>query len=226
MSKQIDNQTSKKMSKQEKKEIKKYITPTIYKVLRPFLKFVFYFVFQPRVYGKENIPKEGGAVLAGNHIFVLDPFPVASGTKRCVHFLAKYELFKYKFTNWLFNQAGVIPVHRQTKDRAALDSAEEYIKAGALVAVFPETTIIKPEGVRVLPFKMGAVKMAYDTGCPIVPFTVNGKYLPIVGKINITFHEPFYVESDDLEAEREKLVQIVCGGLNPPLKEGERQYSK
>lgn len=209
-----------------KKVDKKYISPTIYWALRPLLKLVFYVVFWPRVKGKENIPKEGGAILAGNHIFVLDPFCVGSGSRRCVHFLGKYEIFKYKWSNWLFRQAGVIPVHRQRKDRAALEAAEDYLKAGALVALFPESTIIKPEGIRILPFKMGAVKMAYDTGCPIVPFTINGKYIPIFGRISITFHEPFYVKSDDLEAEREKLVQKVCAGLNPPLKPEERQYTK
>lgn len=209
-----------------KKVDKKYISPTIYWALRPLLKLVFYVVFWPRVKGKENIPKEGGAVLAGNHVFVLDPFCVGSGSRRCVHFLGKYEIFKYKWSNWLFRQAGVIPVHRQRKDHAALEAAEDYLKAGALVALFPESTIIKPEGIRILPFKMGAIKMAYDTGCPIVPFTINGKYIPIFGKISITFHEPFYVESDDLEAEREKLVQRVCAGLNPPLKPEERQYTK
>lgn len=213
------------MTKKTTREKRKYVSPTIYWALRPFLKFIFYFFFQPRVKGKENIPKEGGAVLAGNHVFVLDPFCVGSGTRRCVHFLAKYELFKYKFTNYIFTKAGVIPVHRQRKDRAALDAAEDYLREGALIALFPETTIIKPEGVRILPFKMGAIKMAYDTGVPIVPFTVNGKYIPIFGKIEIIFHEPYYVESDDLEAEREKLVQKICAGLNPPLKPEERIVS-
>ena len=203
---------------------KKYISPLIYRVCRPFLKLVFYVVFWPRVKGKENIPKNGGAILAGNHVFVLDPFCVGSGTGRCVHFLGKYEIFKYKWSNWLFKQAGVIPVHRQRKDHAALEAAEDYLKAGALVALFPESTIIKPEGIRILPFKMGAIKMAYDTGCPIIPFTVNGKYIPVFGKISITFHEPYYIESDDLEAEREKLVQKVCAGLNPPLKPEERKF--
>lgn len=210
----------------DKKVDKKFISPFIYRFCRPFLKILFYVVFWPRVKGKENIPKEGGAVLAGNHVFVLDPFCVGIGTRRCVHFLGKYEIFKYKWSNWLFRQAGVIPVHRQRKDHAALEAAEDYIKAGALVALYPEATIIKPEGIRILPFKMGAIKMAYDTGCPIVPFTINGKYIPIFGKISITFHEPFYVESDDLEAEREKLVQKVCAGLNPPLKPEERLYTK
>ncbi len=213
------------MSKKSKAD-RKYVSPTIYWALRPLLKLIFYVVFWPRVKGKENIPKKGGAVLAGNHVFVLDPFCVGSGTRRCVHFLGKYEIFKYRFTNYIFTKAGVIPVHRQRKDHAALEAAEDYLKAGALVALYPESTIIKPEGIRILPFKMGAIKMAYDTGCPIVPFTINGKYIPIIGKVSITFHEPYYVESDDLEAEREKLVQKVCAGLNPPLKPEERMYTK
>lgn len=203
----------------------KFVSPTIYTVARPFLKALFYILFQPRIKGKENIPKEGGAVIAGNHVFVFDPALIGSCTRRCVHFLAKYEIYNTKFISYLMTKAGMIPVHRQRKDHAALESAEEYLKAGALIALFPETTIIKPEGVRILPFKMGAIKMAYDTNCPIVPVTINGKYIPIFGKLQIVVHKPYYIESDDLEAEREKLVQIICDGLNPPLKPGERIVS-
>ena len=199
-----------------------YVSPTLYKVLRPFLKALFYILFQPRIKGKENIPKEGGAVIAGNHVFVIDPFLIGCCTKRCLHFLAKYEIYNTKFISYLMNKAGMIPVHRQRKDHAALEAAEEYLKAGALIGIFPETTIIKPKGVRILPFRMGAIKMAYDTNVPVIPVTINGRYIPIFGKLQIVVHKPFYVESDDLEAEREKLIQTICSGLNPPLKEGER----
>lgn len=204
---------------------KKFVSPTIYVVARPFLKALAYVLFQPRVKGKENIPKDGGAVIAANHVFVLDPGMIGCGTKRCVHFLAKAEIYNTKFITFLMNKSGMIPVHRQRKDHAALESAEEYLKEGALIALFPESTIIKPEGVRILPFKMGAIKMAYDTGVPIVPATINGKYIPIFGRISIEFGEPYYVESDDLEAEREMLVQKICSKLDPPLKPGERIVS-
>ena len=200
----------------------KFVSPTIYKVARPFLKAVAYIFFQPRVKGKENIPKEGGAVIAANHVFVLDPGMIGCGTKRCVHFLAKAEIYNTKFITFLMNKSGMIPVHRQRKDHAALEAAEEYLRNGALIALFPEATIIKPEGVRILPFKMGAIKMAYDTGVPIVPATINGRYIPIFGKMSIEFGEPYYVESDDFEAEREKLIQKICSKLNPPLKPEER----
>ena len=200
----------------------KFVSPTIYKVARPFLKALFYFLFQPRIKGKENIPKEGGAVIAGNHVFVFDPALIGCCTKRCMHFLAKAEIYNTKFISYLMNKAGMIPVHRQRKDHAALEAAEEYLKAGALIGIFPETTLIKPKGVRILPFRMGAIKMAYDTKVPIVPVSINGKYIPIFGRLQIVVHEPYYIESDDLEAEREKLIQIICSGLNPPLKPEER----
>jgi hypothetical protein len=48
------------------------------------------------------------------------------------------------------------------------------------------------------------------------------KYIPIFGKMSIEFGEPYYVETDDFEAEREKLVQKICSKLNPPLKPEER----
>ena len=200
----------------------KFVSPTIYKVARPFLKALFYFLFQPRIKGKENIPKEGGAVIAGNHVFVFDPALIGCCTKRCMHFLAKAEIYNTKFISYLMNKAGMIPVHRQRKDHAALEAAEEYLENGALIGIFPESTIIKPKGVRILPFKMGAIKMAYDTKVPIVPVSINGKYIPIFGRLQIVVHEPYYIESDDLEAEREKLIQTICSGLNPPLKPEER----
>ena len=85
------------MSKKNKK-VDKSKYPLIYRVFRP-LYFVFTGIFRPRIIGKENIPKKGRVVIAGNHMFVLDPILVAISTWRCVHFLGKYEIFKYKFTN-------------------------------------------------------------------------------------------------------------------------------
>ena len=202
------------MSKKNKK-VDKSKYPLIYRVFRP-LYFVFTGIFRPRIIGRENIPKKDRVVIAGNHMFVLDPILVAISTWRCVHFLGKYEIFKYKFTNWLFTSAGVIPVHRQRKDHNALVSAEEYLEAEQAVALFPETTIIKPEGVQLLPFKIGAVKMAYDTKAPIVPFTINGSYIPFNGRLEIIFHEPYYIpDGADLAVENDKLRERVQSKLTP-----------
>lgn len=199
------------MSKKNK-PVDKTKYPLIYRLVRP-LAFIFRGLFRPHIVGKENIPKKGKVILAGNHIFVTDPLLLGVCTWRCIHFLGKIGIFKYKFTNWLFTSIGVIPVHRNGKDHNALVTAEEYLEADQVIGIFPESTIIKPEGVQLLPFKFGAVKMAKDTGAPIVPFTINGSYVPFNGRLEIIFQEPYYITGDDLEAENNKLRERVQSNL-------------
>ncbi len=193
--------------------MKQINSPILYRIVRPLGVLLFRGIFRPRVIGKENIPKTGGVVLAGNHRFVLDCLAVALATRRCVHFLAKYEIFKYKFTNWFMTNCGIIPVHRQRKDHDALVAAKQYLTDGEVIGIFPEGTIIKPDGVELLPFKMGAVKMAYDTKCPIVPFSINGSYIPFQGRLEIVFQEPYYITGDDLEEENNKLRERVSSKM-------------
>lgn len=193
--------------------MKQINSPILYRLVRPLGVVLFRGIFRPRVIGKENIPKTGGVVLAGNHKFVLDCLAVAIATRRCVHFLAKYEIFKYKFTNWFMTNCGIIPVHRQRKDHDALVAAKQYLTDGEVIGIFPEATIIKPEGVSLLPFKIGAVKMAYDTKCPIVPFTINGSYIPFQGRLEIIFHEPYYITGEDLSEENDKLRERVSSKM-------------
>ncbi len=184
-------------------------SPLLYTILKPPAVILFKILFRPTLIGTENIPKEGGVVLAGNHVAWWDCFPVMAGTKRCIHFLAKKEIFSTWFTKHFFNSAGLIPVNRQSKDHDALVSAKEYLKNGAVIGIFPETTTIKPEGVDFLPFKIGAVKMASDTGVPIVPFTISGKYKLFRKAMQIEFHEPVYITGTDLAEENEKLRERV-----------------
>ena len=188
-------------------------SPILYRLVRPLGVLLTRGIFRPRVIGKENIPKKGRVVLAGNHMFVLDPILVGVCTWRCIHFLGKKGIFKYKFTNWLFTSLGVIPVYRNGKDHAALVAAKEYLEVDKAVCLFPEATIIKPEGQELLPFKFGAVKMAHDTNSPIVPFTINGSYIPFNGRLEIIFQEPYYITSDDLVEENAKLRERVQSNL-------------
>lgn len=189
-------------------------SPILYRLVRPLGVLLTRGIFRPRVIGKENIPKTGAVVIAGNHQFVLDPLLIGIATKRCVHFLAKKEIFKYRFTNWFMQNCGIIPVDRSRKDHDALAAAKQYLKDGEAVGVFPEGTILKPAG-SILPFKFGAVKMARDTGCPIVPFTINGSYIPFQGRLEIIFHEPVYVKGEDLTEENDDLRERVAGSKKP-----------
>ena len=194
----------------KKEKIRK--EPFIYRFLYPGIISLFRIIFRPDFYGKENIPKDGAFVLAGNHIKFLDCFMVIASTRRCIHFLAKAELFKYPITNWFFNTAGIIPVHRERKDKAALEDAIKYLNHGCAVGIFPEGRVNKTEE-RLLPLKFGAVKMASETNTIVVPFSINGSYKPFKKSIDITFHEPTYIDPRNLAEENERLYKIIYSGL-------------
>ncbi len=185
-----------------------------YTVLSPLAVFLFKIIFLPKIKGKENIPKQKGAILAGNHLTNLDWIMVMAGTRRFVHFLAKAELFKLRFFNWFFTNSGLIPVYRTGKDKKALETAIKCLKNGELVGVFPEGRLNKTSKNTVLPFKIGAVKMAHETECPIVAFTIKGKYIPFARSIEIIFQKPYYVTKENLEEENKILVRKVCSELN------------
>lgn len=187
----------------------------LYKIIVPIGRPIYRFLYRPKIIGNEYIPKDGGVVLAGNHTKWMDCVMVMASCKRSVHFLAKSEIFKNPICNFIFTNSGLIPVHRERKDPDALRTAKEYLKIGAVIGIFPEGKVNKENRNAVLPLKMGAIKMAHDTNCPIVPFTINGKgkYSPFNKDLEIIFQEPYYVKSDDLEAERDILYQKISKNL-------------
>ena len=97
---------------------------------------------------------------------------------------------------------GLIPVNRRTKDKNALEEAIKYLNNDQVIGIFPEGTIGKNG---LLPFKMGAVKMAYETKSKILPFVITGKYRIFFNDLKIEFLEEVEIKSDDLEKENEKL---------------------
>lgn len=189
----------------------KYNDPLLYKIVRPIGKGLFYILYRPTIIGKENIPKEGRVVLAGNHTNNLDCGIILSSTKRCIHFLAKEELFKGIF-GWFFKGMGLIPVKRKTHDGKALPCAEAFLHNEKVIGIFPEGTINKTDDV-ILPFKIGAVKMSHDTNTMIVPFVIKGKYTLFRKGLSIEFFKPLYAKSDNLDKENEKLMKFISKKL-------------
>ena len=178
-----------------------------YKVVKPIASFLIRLLFHPKVVGLENIPKSGRIVLAGNHTRFLDPVMLVGIVKRPIHFLAKKELFD-GCLSFLVKGMGCVPVNRKIHDKSALNSAIDYLNKDLCVGIFPEGTINKTTDKVILPFKIGAVKMAHDTNSKIVPFIITGKYRIIGRRVTLEFLKPISV-SDDLDKSNEKLMNII-----------------
>lgn len=182
----------------------KYI---LYRIVRTLGYPIFLLLYRPEFEGRNNIPKSGSVILAGNHTNNLDAAIMIAGPKRVVHMLAKKELFKSKISNAFFRSMGCIPVDRKIHDENAKSEAIEVLKNNEVIGIFPEGTINRTNDI-ILPFKYGAVSFAKKTGAYIVPFTITGKYKLFRRSIKITYGKPYKV-TDDLEIENKKLMNII-----------------
>lgn len=184
--------------------------PRFYRLVRPLVSLWFRVCYRPVILGKENIPREGRVILAGNHTHNFDCLLLISSTKRTIHFLAKDSLLKGSFAG-IFRGMGIIPVDRSKKDPKSLQTAIQYLNEGRVIGIFPEGTINRTEEVT-MPFKFGAVKMSADTSSVIVPFVIKGKYQLFHKKIQIEFLKP-RKPSSNLEKANEELRQCISDKL-------------
>ena len=178
-----------------------------YRLLTPIMRFLFRLYYHPTIINKEVIPKEGPILIVGNHKHLFDQCLTIMATKRTIHYMAKKEYFDSKMA-WFFKLVGCISVDRSTKDKEAVNSALEVLKAGGAIGLFPEGTRNKTEAF-LLPFKFGTVSMAKKTGATIVPFGVTGDYKFRSKNLKIRYGTPFKVGDMELEVANEKLYQEV-----------------
>lgn len=187
--------------------------PILYRIVRPIIKILFNFIFKPTYIGLENIPKEGKCILVGNHTSNLDCLLLISSTKRTIHFLAKDSLIK-GFKKIVFQNMGIIPVNRKIHDKNALNSAIDILNENKVIGIFPEGTINKTDDI-IMPFKIGAVKMASTTNSTLVPFTIKNKYKVLKKSVILEFYKPYKINTKnrDLTAENKHLMNIISNEL-------------
>ena len=181
----------------------------LYKILIPINK-LFIKIYRPTYINLENIPKFGSVILAGNHTSKLDPLLLMSSTNRCIHFLAKIELFT-GVKKMFFKNLGLIPVDRKKKNLEAINLAKNYLNSNKVVGIFPEATINKTEKI-IMPFKYGAVKLAKETDSYIVPFSVVNKYILFKKSVIICFGIPYKVTGDiekDNKMLQSKVIELI-----------------
>ena len=164
--------------------------------------------------GVENIPREGGAILAMNHIGYLDFALIgtcALPVKRYVRFMAKRELFDNKIVGPLMRGMHHISVDRSSGS-ASFVAALRALRAGEIVGIFPEGTI--SVSFELKEFKSGAVRLAIGADVPIIPVAVWGSQRIWTKKVKrdlsrkkvpifVAFGEPLYFTKDSSVEEGE-----------------------
>ena len=130
-----------------------------------------------RATGLDNVPREGGLVLAANHWSNFDPWPLGIPLfpRRFLRFMAKKELF-WPPLGWIVRAGGGFPVDRGKRDQQAIETAVELCRAGHAVVMFPEGTR-RSKGLRKrheARWHTGAVRIALEAGVPLVPAGIVG----------------------------------------------------
>ena len=137
------------------------------------------FVYRFKVQGDQHIPSTGAAVLVCNHVSFIDAVLLMAASPRPMVFLMDHRIFRQPVLGWLFRLAKAIPIAPQKEDpqayEAAFERAAEVLRAGDLLAIFPEGGITKDGTLQ--PFKGGIVKIldrarADGLDVPVVPMAL------------------------------------------------------
>ncbi|GLX01876.1 lysophospholipid acyltransferase family protein [Microtetraspora sp. NBRC 16547] len=132
-------------------------------------------LWRPVVEGREHVPGTGPAILASNHLSVLDSFFLPALLPRKVTFVAKNEYFTgNSLTATFMRSTGNLSIDRESAGaaQAMLDAAAEVLKAGELFGIYPEGTR-SPDG-RLYKGKIGVAWLALTTGVPVIPVAMEG----------------------------------------------------
>jgi 1-acyl-sn-glycerol-3-phosphate acyltransferase len=183
---------------------------------RSLFRLMFCLLGRWTVEGRENVPAEGGVILAPNHISYLDPPLAGAAVKRPVYFMAKRELFEIPIFGRIIRCTHAFPVSRGTADRRALRQAQELLQRGEIVVVFPEGTR-SPDG-RLQEPELGIALIAARAKVPVVPMAFIGsdRMLPrgssIIrpARLHVRIGPPLrFPEVYDRPADREALTAVA-----------------
>ena len=160
-------------------------------------------LFRPWVRGIENVPDEGGAIFASNHLAVVDSFFLPLELNREIVFIGKADYFtgsglKGRLIAGFMRGVGTIPVDRSggRASEAALHTGLRRLQEGKLFGIYPEGTR-SPDG-RLYRGKTGVARLALESGAPVIPVAMIdtdkaqpiGQRLPRPMRIGIVIGEP------------------------------------
>ncbi|HEY7931233.1 MAG TPA: lysophospholipid acyltransferase family protein [Acidimicrobiales bacterium] len=190
----------------------------IYRVCRGIVAMLAKLLFQPTVEGSERIPMSGPVIIAPIHRSNVDFAVSVFISPRKVFFMAKHGLFDVPVLGPLLIRLGAFPVRRGTADRESMGRAEEVLRRGQALVLFPEGT--RKDGLTVEPLHDGAMFIAARTKAWVVPVGIagtdrampQGAKLPRFAKVHVVIGTPIAppettgrVSRSQLQAKSEEL---------------------
>lgn len=181
-------------------------------ILAPVLRTL----YRTRVMHAENIPANGGYILAANHMSYLDPVLLWCVSPVETHFAGKSELFRNKLVSWIITRVWAFPINRDSPDREAIQYATSLLVHGKAVGMFPEgtrrrmLTELSEDGLG--PAHSGVAFIAMRAGVPIIPVGISGTdrvlppgaKIPRFPRVTFCFGEPVSDEDFPQHSRKEK----------------------
>ncbi len=166
------------------------------------------------VKGREDVPERGPFIVVCNHLHITDPPIVAASFRLKAVFMAKEELWHNAWSRFWVENFGAFPV-RHGIDTEAIRRAENWLKKGVSVVIFPEGGRSKTG--RLQSAYEGAALIALRTGVPILPVSIAGtdKFRHLIWclfhrpRITVTFGKPFLPRSNDGKLMREQRSELM-----------------
>jgi 1-acyl-sn-glycerol-3-phosphate acyltransferase len=171
-------------------------------------------LFHIRCTGRENEPREGGALVLSNHQSLFDPVLVGLTLDRRLNYMARETLFAFAPFRWLIKSLDAIPIDREGLGLAGLKETLRRVKRGEWVLIFPEGTR-SPNG-EVARLKPGFAALAKRAKVALVPVGIEGAYqawprnrlLPGVTTIHVHVGKPISPEEAQAADERELVAEV------------------
>ena len=197
---------------------------------RIFLGPVIKLLFRPWVKGLDNIPAQGAAIIASNHLSFSDSIFMPLMVRRPVVFLAKSEYFtgtgiKGRLTAAFFRLTNQLPMDRSggAASAASLNAGMDVLTSGGLLGIYPEGT--RSPDSRLYRGKVGVARLALQAGVPVIPVAMIGtdkvqpigKRLPNIRRIGMIFGAPldfsqYRDQAEDRTVQR-KVTDEIMGHL-------------
>jgi 1-acyl-sn-glycerol-3-phosphate acyltransferase len=137
-------------------------------------------LYRFRIYGEQNIPYAGPAVLIGNHVSLLDGFLIAAHCQRFARFLVYDAYFKNPVMRFGLNLFRTIPIAQGARREMveSLREARRRIEEGHVAGIFPEGSVTRSGFLN--PFQKGITRVAQGAALPIIPAYMNGLWMSLV----------------------------------------------